>query len=188
MLLLAACAAGQNTITSAKTATLPVQPSAAMTMQPVNTVTSEITSTPRFRPVCGAPVGDDFASQDGFGDGFIARVPIQAVANKGQQDIVYNLVNQWLAHYQTNSRSASAAIKRYTINDIKLRNPFCDPFFLILSSVDFSIVPAQIPNEFASFPSASTKPNDTWVHIFVPFAVFKDGNDYRLRMVFGWGT
>lgn len=169
------------------------------THQPTNPATSpsaeiKITSTPRPRLLCsGAPPSDHFAHEDSFGDGYIARVPRQDVANTGQREIAYILVKQWLEHYLTRSESASAAIKYYSINDIIVYDQDCDPFFQIFASVDFSIVPAQIPNDYGSFPSASTTPEsatpgDVWGHLVAPFGVFEDGNDYRLRLVFGWGT
>lgn len=147
------------------------------------------TFTPGFRPICANPSpADEFASSDSFGDGYIARVAIQDVINKDQKDIINILVKQWLEHYKTQSKSASAAIKKYSINNIKLNDPYCDPYFLIYASVDFSITPVKILNEYSAFPSISTNPNDVWGHLIAPFGVFIDGNYYRLRLVPGWGT
>jgi hypothetical protein len=159
---------------------------------PIITVSTESasvpSSAPHFRPVCGPPVGGHFANEDSFGDGYVSRVSIQDVINEDQQDIVFILVNQWLGHYKTQSQSISAAIKDYSIDKINLGDPFCNPFFQILASVRFSIIPSRTPNDYASFPGDTISPNDVWWHLVAPFGVFKDGNDYRLRLVFGWGT
>ena len=136
----------------------------------------------------GYPGTIHYATGDNFGGGYIARVRMADVTNKSQEEIVINLVNQWLEHYKTQSKSPSAAIKDYVIDKIDLYDPSCDPFFEIVAGVRFSIIPNQIPNDYASFPGDPIATNDVWWHIAAPFGVFRDENYYRLRLVFGWGT
>jgi hypothetical protein len=145
--------------------------------------------TPRFHPVCGPPQGDEFAGEDAFGDGYISHIPIPDVRNSDSREIVRVLVHQWLEHYKTASQSPTAAIKAYSIDTITIGDPFCNPFFQIYASVGFSIIPFEIPTDFAPFPAPTPiNPNDPWWHLFAPFGVFRDGDNYRLRLVSGWGT
>ena len=115
------------------------------TTPPVKTISTETSSapTPRFRPVCGPSNGDHFVKEDDFGDGYISRVPLKAVANTSQVNIVHLLVTQWFEHYKTQNQSASAAIKDYSIEGISLEDPFCEPFFQIVASVKFSGMKAR---------------------------------------------
>jgi hypothetical protein len=147
------------------------------------------TSTPRFKPVCANPPPvDHYAHSDAFGDGYVARLSVRDAANLDHKELLRALVKQWLEHYKTHNKPVSAALKAYSINEINLGDPYCDPYFIILGGVKFSITPVQIPNEYASFPADNTDPTDATWFLSAPFAVFKDGDDYRLRLVFGWGT
>jgi hypothetical protein len=135
------------------------------------------------------PATIHYANEDQFGDGYISRIAIKDMEGKNNGEIVLALVNQWLEHYKTRSKSASASIKGYDIEEVNLLDTSCDPFFEIVAGVNFSIIPAQAPNDYASFPSAtSASSGGDWWDIGAPFGVFKDGDFYRLRLVFGWGT
>ncbi|MBI2758751.1 MAG: hypothetical protein HYX49_08745 [Chloroflexi bacterium] len=154
------------------------------------TLTPEIVETQVVLPCQepGYPATIHYANEDKFGDGYIARVAIKEMYGKSNGEIILILVNQWLEHYKAQSKSASAVIMDYKIEKVNLFDPSCDPFFEIVAGVNFSIVPAQIPNDYASFPSRNSLNDGKWWEIGAPFGIFKDGDFYRLRMVFGWGT
>jgi hypothetical protein len=160
-----------------------------LTVSPTETGTAESTTmaTPRCQPP-GYPGTIHYANGDNFGDGYIARVRIEDATNNSQEEIVTILVTQWLDHYKTQSQVPSATIKDYSVDKINLLNPFCDQFFEIVAGVRFSIIPVQVPNDYVGFPGEAINPNDVWWQLSAPFGIFKDGEFYRLRLVFGWGT
>ncbi len=154
-------------------------------------VTPIVIATETYIPqVCsqGYPGTIHYANEDKYGDGYIARIPIKDVTGKNYQEIVQILAAQWLEHYKTQSSVASASIKDYKVEKISLLNPSCDPFFKFVAGVKFSVIPSQVPHDMGSFPGEGYREGDPWWHIWAPFGVFIDGEDYRLRLVFGWGT
>jgi len=147
--------------------------------------------TASITPFCQPPAYPGtihYANFDNFGDGYIALIHINGNDKKSEVEIVRALVGQWLEHFKTQSISPSAAVKDYLIDRVDLLDPSCDSFFDIIAGVRFSIIPNQIPNDYASFPGDAIKPGDIWWHLLAPFGVFKDGNNYRLRLIFGWST
>jgi hypothetical protein len=136
----------------------------------------------------GYPGTIHYANSDNFGDGFVAHILVEDVTAKSQEEVVGILVGQWLEHNKSQTEFPSASIKDYTVDEIFLKDPSCDPFFTIVAGVRFSIIPNQIPNDYVSFPGEAINPNDIWWHLSAPFGIFKDGDVYKLRLVFGWGT
>jgi hypothetical protein len=136
----------------------------------------------------GFPGTVHYANTDSFGDGYISLADKDFVEGKNYEEIVRILVNQWLEHYKTSNLSTSASINDYEVEKITLIDPSCDPFFTIVASVRFSVIPSQVPHEMAGFPGGAIKEGDLWWHLSAPFGVFVDDNNYRLRLVFGWGT
>ena len=123
-----------------------------------------------------------------FGDGYIAHIPIKEVNASSQEQIVEILVIQWLEHYKTQSKEKRAIIEDYKFDGVKLlgrtKN---DPE--IIAGVSFSIIPAQIPNDWASFPGDEIRLNDSWWHLVAPFGVYRDDGEYFwLKLMFGHGT
>lgn len=99
------------------------------------------------------------------------------------------LVTQWLEHFKISSKVSTVAIKDFALDDsiTILDNP-PDSGYDMVAGVKFSIIPAQIPNDWASFPGETLLPDDVWWHIGAPFGIRKEGEDYILELVFGWGT
>lgn len=158
------------------------------TITPALTLTSPMVSIPCQPPDSGYPATIHYENEDNFGDGYISQIKIEDVATKSDEAIVSILVTQWLEHYKTQSNAPSETIKDYKVEKITLYDASCDPFFEIVAGVRFSIIPALVPNDYASFPTDQVDLNDVWWHIGAPFGIFKDGDFYRLRLVFGWGT
>lgn len=150
---------------------------------PIPTATGTFFVYPCQEP--GFPGTIHYANTDSFGDGYIALVAKESMEDKSDDEIVMILVTQWLEHYKTSSLSASASIKDYKVEKITLIDPSCDPFFTIVAAVRFSVIPSQVPHEMGSIPGEE---DGEWWHLSAPFGVFVDGSNYRLRLVFGWGT
>lgn len=186
VITLAACSVAQKNQAAAPTALSPRKTETTTAFMPTPAGTPTV-SAPRCQPP-GYPGTIHYENGDAFGDGHISRILVSAVGGKSEEEIVHILVTQWLEHYKTQSKSASATIKDYAIGTVNMLDPSCDPFFEFVADVRFSILPVQIPNAYAAFPSGGVNPNSGWWHISAPFGVFRDSEDYRLRLVFGWGT
>ena len=187
-MVLASCQTtkGNQTVVS----TVPQTSETAPTASQISTSVATETFVPFVCQEPGYPGTIHYANTDSFGDGYIARIPIDAVTDKNYEEILRILVTQWLEHYKTesSSTSTSASIIDFEVGDIHLLNRSCDPFFEIVANVRFSIIPTQVPHDMASFPGDLIQDGDTWWNLSMPVGVFIDDDDYRLRLVFGWGT
>ena len=153
--------------------------------------TKALTVAPPLTPtvlVVQAIPTDQYSRQDEFGDGYIARIPIQDVQDSSSEEIVKLLVAQWLEHYKTASQAPDATIEDYEIREVSLMDNTINPGYEIVAGVLFSIIPTQQPNQWASFPGDLRSEGDIWWPVWAPFGVFQEGEYYRLRLVFGWGT
>jgi hypothetical protein len=131
---------------------------------------------------------DAFSRLDNFGDGYISKIKIDDIKNNTPEEIVSELVTQWLQHYKTESTYQDAAINDFSIDGIRLLDNPSNKNYVIVAAVNFSIIPRKIPNDYGSFPSQPIGPNDTWWHIGAPFGVIKLDDYYYLRLLPGWGT
>jgi hypothetical protein len=182
--ILASCQISKIDLVTAPSVTLVFETKTVVAPTPIATET--------FIPMAclspGYPGTIHYANEDKYGDGYIARMPIKDVTGLNYDEIVKILVTQWLEHYKTQSSVASAAIKDYAVEKISLLDSSCDPFFKFVAGVKFSVIPSQVPHDMGSFPGEGYKEGDPWWHIGAPFGVFVDGENYRLRLVFGFGT
>lgn len=153
--------------------------SQAQTVSPVLTLSPfEVTTIPTGEPTHSAS----------FGDGYIARVPIDDHYYSTPEQIVQALVTQWLEHYKTGSKVSNVYIKDFALGRITFLDNPPGSGFDIVAAVKFSIIPTQIPNDWAGFPGDAISPNDVWWHIGAPFGIFKEGDYFILKLVFGRGT
>lgn len=169
--------------TSAPTQTL--QSNGSSPVPPITNVAipSETPSTAQAAPTVTA-ADDIYAFSDTFGDGFIARLPLTDTLTK--EEIVKQLVTQWLDHYKLHSNDPQATIDEYTVDTVSLM--IAPSSYEIVAGVWFSIVPAHIPSAWGSFPGEEIKPDNRWWRLFSTFGVFCDGDDFRLRLLAGWGS
>ncbi len=129
----------------------------------------------------------EFSRKNDFGDGYIAHVLINDVRSEAPETIIKILVTQWLEHYKAGSTADRATIKDFQLGEITLLERMKnDPS--IVASAWFSIMPSQIPNDWASFPGDEIKPEDTWLRLYAPFGVYQDKDYYWLKLMFGRGT
>ncbi len=155
---------------------------------PTSTFTSTLSITPTFQ---NTDVPNHYDQNDTFGDGTIALILIKDTNKLNQEDILTKLVNLWLEHYKTKSMAPGATIKDYkdvSVSKVIKDNNNYDGFFAIVALVKFSIIPAEIPNDWASLTIGTTEPNDPWWLVGTVFGYFRDGEYFRLRMMPGWGT
>ena len=144
----------------------------------------DATKTP---PTASAVPTEEFTRKNDFGDGYVAHIPIDDVTSETPEAIVKILVTQWLEHYKTGSTAERAMIKDFQLGEVTLLERK-EPDPSVVASVWFSIVPTQIPNDWASFPGDEIKPEDKWWRLAAPFGVYQDPDYYWLKLVFGRGT
>jgi hypothetical protein len=130
---------------------------------------------------------EEFAIKNDFGDGYVAHIPIEDVASETPEAIMRILVNQWLEHYKTGSTVEGATIKDFQLDEVTLLKRM-EHAPAIVASVRFSIIPSQIPNDWASFPGDEIKPDDVWWRLVAPFGVYQDKDSFWLKLMFGRGT
>lgn len=133
-----------------------------------------------------ATLTDEFTKKNDFGDGYVAHILVKDVKQADQDEIVQTLVRQWLEHYKTQSIKPEVMIKEYEIHEIKLVKDLYNNNPAIVASVKFSVIPEQIPNEWASFSGSEITPDDIWWHFEVLFGIYgndKDSKYYWLRIM-----
>ena len=132
---------------------------------------------------------EEFSGKNSFGDGYIAHIPINDVRHASQEEIVNILVTQWLEHYKTESTQSDVMLKDYKVDEITLADVEAhkdNPALPFTAGARLSILPAQIPNEWAGDPQSEIAPNDTWWNLQLSFGVY--GNEkvsqyYWLRII-----
>jgi hypothetical protein len=154
---------------------------AMVTMTATALPTTTATALPP-RTRTNTPIGptEEFLRKNSFGDGYIAHIPISEVKGISNEEIVNILVVQWLEHYKIESTAVDAVIKDYKIEGIGLMDGRNDGDPAILAGVEFSIIPGQIPNVWASFPGEAISADDPWWHLVISFGVYGHGpkDDY----------
>lgn len=130
----------------------------------------------------------EFTGKNSFGDGFIAHIPIDT-SPSDPQEIVRVLVTQWLEHYKAGTTQPMMMVNDYKINDIRLGEKTADDP-TITAGVDFSVVPAEVPNNTSDIPrtiwygSLLHSREGSWWRLILTFNVYeRDQTWYWLRMV-----
>lgn len=96
------------------------------------------------------------------------------------------LVSQWLEGYK-NDRSSTDAIDDYQLGEIFIKSPSFTESGMV-ASVNFAVQPVGYPNNWASLPGEEITEDDPWWRLAATFRIVLDGEYFRLRTAFGWGT
>lgn len=144
--------------------------------------TSSLSPTQAIFPQSGDSPNEFASRKNSFGDGYIAYIFIKEVKDTSSDEIVNLLVSQWLEHYKTESTTPDAILTDYTVDKITLTEKRNENDPSILAWVQFSILPAQTPNPWASLPGETI--NAAWWHLEVLFGVYEDESGvYWLKIV-----
>jgi hypothetical protein len=146
--------------------------------------TAKATPSPTLTPF---PMPTDL-NADGFGDGYIARVPINDVENMQPEEVLKLLLSKWLEHYKAISTDPNFKLADYKVDGafapsgIQNRRRYelvADTMFFI-----------KLANPSANgWMGATTESLDNgWLSIGYTISYFRDGEDFRLRLLPGWGT
>lgn len=152
------------------------------------TSTSSSLLTPQLTAENATPTNIPYSNipyyGNNFGDGYIPWYLTKEAGNLSPEDLVRIMVTQLLEHYKTQSKAPKAAIKDYKLGVINVIKAITnDPnFYEILGGVQFSIIPAQIPSDWGSFPGEGATPGDSWWHLGTGFIIFRDGGYFRLQL------
>lgn len=136
---------------------------------------------------------DDYADSDQFGDQYFARLPIEKAKDLSSEEIVRLMMNQWLEHYKMDCQDPYYQLEAYSVGNIKLDTARYG--YEIVANIQYEILPVQpltadytgevAPNGWYSFPG-NFLPDGT-EQLGAYFGVFREGDNYRLRMLIGWG-
>lgn len=176
--IVAACNSGRTTTSPSDT----LSPNQA-TLAAKTAIPPETPSLAQTLPA--ATPTDIFAYADNFGDGYISRIPIKEVGDAPPDEIMKRLLLQWLEHYKMECIDNNK-LDDYTVDNIYLTNDPFRPQYEIIAMVSFSVRPVETPNEWVSLPTSIS--DDEWEHLGSVFGVFRDDEDFRLRLLPGWGT
>jgi hypothetical protein len=161
------------TILSTKSSTLLIIP----------TLTPTFWSTKRSIPVI-TPT-DQFQWTDELKDGYISKIPIKKLEGATDEEIVQALITQWLDHYLNDCQIEAYSIRDYTIQSIKIINASWMHEYIIVSKVVYTVKPGR--NGAMANMSDEEFENFTTEEL-MPFGVLIDGDNYRLRLMPGFGT
>ena len=121
-----------------------------------------------------------------FGLGDIASISRQDAEDLSAQELVTVLVSQWLEGYK-NDQSSTDAIVDYQIGEIFIKSPSFTESGMV-AAVNFAVRPVGYPNNWASLPGEEITEDDPWWRLAATFRIVLDGEVFRLRTAFGWGT
>lgn len=124
--------------------------------------------------------------EDQFGDGFIALVPIQAVEGQPPDAVLRRLVQAWLDHYRYDCLDAAFKLDDYSIGDTRSTQLDAAPYILV-ATIEYRVRQAQ-PGLRNAWDAGGARNEDGWTIRQNAFGYFEDGETYRLRVLFGWGT
>ncbi len=122
-----------------------------------------------------------------FGVGDIASIARKDVEKLSDEEILKMLVSQWLEGYKGNA-SSEEGIVDYKIEEIFPQNNPNDPGSRILAIVTFAVQPIEYSQNWASIVGKTSEEGDPWWHVGATFSVVPDGEYFRLRILFGYGT
>ncbi len=128
---------------------------------------------------------DQFQWTDDFRDGYISKIPIKNLESGSEEEIVNTLLIQWFEHYLNDCEVERFSIRGYKINDIKVINAPWMRNYKIIANVLYTEKPAR--NE-AMKSLSEEQFNSLSFNVFTTFGVLIDGDDYRLRLMQGYGT
>lgn len=122
-----------------------------------------------------------------FGIGDIASVARKDVATLSSEDIVKVLIGQWLEGYKTDSFSKEAIVD-YKVEQVFIKQKPTDTNPEIVAGVTFSVEPKGYSDNWATLSKDVITENAKWWRLGGIFSVVLDGEYYKLRTAFGWGT
>jgi len=133
------------------------------------------------------PTTDAFSSADQFGDGYVARIPINDVVDEESEVILSMLLSQWLEHYQGETIVADFALEEFKIESISQSSKQLKPQYEMIADVVYSVKRTNVDVSSWLAGCAEIQENG-WVRRCDTFGFFRDGEDFRLRLLPGWGT
>jgi hypothetical protein len=183
LLLFTAIAVACNSETASKPLDS-VLPTVSNTPIVIETAQSETPATMGYVTV-EAPT-DVFASADQFGDGYVARIPIEEVEGTNPDEILRLLLNQWLDHYRTNCTDVDFKLEDYAIESVVQLDAKYRRYEMIASTI-YTIRSSYPPTPDWDAGCAEIQANG-WTRRCDTFGYFRDGPYFRLRLMVGWGT
>jgi hypothetical protein len=129
---------------------------------------------------------DQFQWTDDSRDGYLSKIPIKNLENESAEEIVKTLLVQWFEHYLNDCEVEEYSLRGYEINNIKIVNAPWMRNYEIIANVVYTEKPA-VRNE-AMKDLSDEEFNSLSFKVLTTFGVLIDGDNYRLRLMPGYGT
>ena len=121
-----------------------------------------------------------------FGLGDIASISRQDAEDLSAQELVTVLVSQWLEGYK-NDQSSTDAIVDYQIGEIFIKSPSFTESGMV-AAVTFAVQPVGYSDKWGMMVTQIITEGVPWWSLGATFKIVLDGEFFRLRTAFGWGT
>ena len=152
---------------------------------PVSTRTAQSSSNITPASPISTPT-DPFQWTDDSRDGYISKIAIKDLENESAEEIVNALLVLWFEHYLNDCEAERFCIRAYEIKDIKVMNAPWMRNYEIIANVLYTEKPA-VRNE-AMKDLSDEEFNSLSFEVLTTFGVLIDGDNYRLRLMTGYGT
>jgi hypothetical protein len=118
---------------------------------------------------------------------YVSRIPVQELAGTSQAHIAEQLVTQWLEHFNT-PQAGSYRVSDSAVVQIHLENNAISPEYAMVAGVTFLVKPFSQSGGDSWFVRHGTHTREGWTLTSETFGVYREGEDYRLAVLGGWGT
>ena len=117
----------------------------------------------------------------------ISRIPTQNMECASLEDIVKELVLQWLETIKTKSPHQNCGLEEYTVDTITIRENTIAPQYDIVARVDYHVKPGRFMDCGWVSDRGIIEPNG-WIGTGDTFGVYRENGYFRLIVLTGWGT
>lgn len=138
-------------------------------------------TTPISTPVSwgnGADYWDNIAT---------SRIPIQNMECASSENIVKELVLQWLELIKEKSPNQNCGLEEYTVDTVTIRENTITPQYDIVARVGYHVKPGRFMECGWISDRGIIEPNG-WINTGDTFGVYRENGYFRLIVLTGWGT
>lgn len=117
----------------------------------------------------------------------ISRLPIQSLECASKENIVKELVSQWLEIIRTNSPQQNCGLEKYTVDTIAIRENIITPQYDIVARVDYHVNLGHFM-DCGWVSDRGIIESNGWINTSDTFGVYRENGYFRLIVLTGWGT
>lgn len=117
----------------------------------------------------------------------ISRIAVQNLACASSNQIVKELVLQWLEIIKTSAKRQNCGLEEYTLDTITLMENKITPQYDIVARVNYHVKPGKF-KECGWISDRGILEQDGWINTSDTFGVYRENGYFRLIVLPGWGT